>query len=49
MTTKPIPQPRGAGGRAGMKKELPEHFRCYKHVWVFIDSNVASSIPSRGN
>lgn len=26
-----------AGGRAGMKKELPEHFKAYKHVWVFIE------------
>ncbi|WP_298351705.1 electron transfer flavoprotein subunit alpha/FixB family protein [Rhodoblastus sp.] len=26
-----------AGGRASMKKELPEKFREYKHVWVFIE------------
>ncbi|SON53860.1 Electron transfer flavoprotein large subunit [Hartmannibacter diazotrophicus] len=26
-----------AGSRAGMKKELPEHFKAYKHVWVFIE------------
>lgn len=25
------------GSRAGMKKELPEHFKAYKHVWVFIE------------
>ena len=36
MTTKPAPQPAG-GSRAGMKKELPERFRSYKHVWVFIE------------
>lgn len=24
-------------GRASAKKELPEHFRGYKHVWVFIE------------
>ena len=24
-------------GRAGTKKELPEHFKDYKHVWVFIE------------
>ncbi len=36
MTTKPTPQP-GAGGRAGMKKELPERFKSYKHVWVFVE------------
>ena len=23
--------------RAGMKKELPEHFKAYRHVWVFIE------------
>ena len=26
-----------AAGRASMKKELPEHFRSYKHVWVYIE------------
>ncbi len=36
MTTKPAPQP-AAGGRAGMKKELPERFKSYKHVWVFVE------------
>ncbi|KAA3448435.1 electron transfer flavoprotein subunit alpha [Mesorhizobium sp. SARCC-RB16n] len=25
------------GGRAGMKKDLPERFRDYRHVWVFIE------------
>ena len=24
-------------GRAATKKELPEHFKGYKHVWVFIE------------
>src|SRR5271165_799502 len=37
MTTKPASQAPAASGRAGMKKELPEHFRDYKHVWVFIE------------
>ncbi|MBJ7534746.1 electron transfer flavoprotein subunit alpha/FixB family protein [Rhodomicrobium vannielii ATCC 17100] len=38
MTTTPAPKPAAAaGGRAGMKKELPEKFRSYKHVWVFIE------------
>jgi len=36
MTTKPAPQP-AAAGRAGMKKELPERFKSYKHVWVFVE------------
>jgi electron transfer flavoprotein alpha subunit len=35
MSTAPTP-PAGAS-RAGMKKELPERFRSYKHVWVFIE------------
>jgi len=26
-----------AAGRAATKKELPEHFKDYKHVWVFIE------------
>ncbi|PZV40160.1 electron transfer flavoprotein subunit alpha/FixB family protein [Mesorhizobium kowhaii] len=29
--------PRPPAGRAGMKKELPERFRAYRHVWVFIE------------
>lgn len=29
--------PAPAGGRAGMKKELPEHFKAYKHVWVMVE------------
>ncbi len=36
MTTKPASQP-AAGGRAGMKKELSEHFKAYKDVWVFVE------------
>ncbi|MFA7429582.1 MAG: electron transfer flavoprotein subunit alpha/FixB family protein [Rhodospirillaceae bacterium] len=38
--SEPIKKPvaaKPAGGRAGMKKELPEHFKSYKHVWVFIE------------
>lgn len=31
------PKPAGAGGRAGMKAELPEHFKAYRGVWVFIE------------
>ena len=36
MTTPPKPAP-AAGSRAGMKKELPERFKSYQHVWVFIE------------
>lgn len=31
------PQAPPAAARAGMKKELSEHFKAYKHVWVFIE------------
>jgi electron transfer flavoprotein alpha subunit len=31
------PQAPAAGGRAATKKELPEHFKAYKHVWVFVE------------
>ncbi|WP_085025970.1 electron transfer flavoprotein subunit alpha/FixB family protein [Ensifer aridi] len=34
-TKRDTPPP--AAGRAGMKKELPEHFKDYRHVWVFIE------------
>jgi electron transfer flavoprotein alpha subunit len=30
-------QPAAAGGRAATKKALPDHFKDYKHVWVFIE------------
>ena len=36
MTAKPA-SGASAGGRAGMKKELPERFKAYKHVWVFVE------------
>lgn len=31
------PPTQAAGGRAGMRKELPEHFKAYKHVWVYVE------------
>jgi electron transfer flavoprotein alpha subunit len=36
-TGKPTAPARAGGGRAGMKKELPERFKSYRHVWVFIE------------
>jgi electron transfer flavoprotein alpha subunit len=30
-------KPQAAGSRASMKKELSEHFKAYRHVWVFIE------------
>jgi electron transfer flavoprotein alpha subunit len=33
---KPTP-PARPGGRASMKKELPDHFKAYRHVWVFVE------------
>lgn len=37
MTTPPTQPAPAAGGRAGAKKELPEHFKAYKHVWVALE------------
>lgn len=38
MTETAAPKKPAAGGsRAGMKKELPEKFKSYKHVWVYIE------------
>jgi electron transfer flavoprotein alpha subunit len=34
--SEPVKAP-AAAGRAATKKELPEHFKAYKHVWVFIE------------
>ncbi|WP_176085661.1 electron transfer flavoprotein subunit alpha/FixB family protein [Martelella sp. HB161492] len=31
------PAPRPAAGRGGMKKELPDHFKAYRHVWVAVE------------
>lgn len=36
MAEAPKP-PAAAGGRANTKKALPDHFKDYKHVWVFIE------------
>ncbi len=30
-------KPAAGGSRAAMKKELPERFKSYKHVWVFME------------
>ena len=35
--SEPTKARRAAAGRAATKKELPEHFKAYKHVWVFIE------------
>jgi electron transfer flavoprotein alpha subunit len=37
MTTTPATPPTAGGSRASMKKELPEHFKAYKHVWVNVE------------
>jgi electron transfer flavoprotein alpha subunit len=31
------PKKPAAAGRAGTKKELPEHLKAYRHVWVFVE------------
>ena len=33
----PKPAPAQASSRASTKKELPEHFKSYKHVWVVVE------------
>ncbi len=37
MSQPPKPAVPAAAGRASTKKELPEHFKGYKHVWVFVE------------
>jgi electron transfer flavoprotein alpha subunit len=37
--------PQSAAGRASMKKELPEHFKAYRHVWVFIEHEHGQTHP----
>ncbi|WP_373415036.1 electron transfer flavoprotein subunit alpha/FixB family protein [Ensifer aridi] len=37
MATRKREAPPPAQARAGMKKDLPEQFRDYRHVWVFIE------------
>jgi electron transfer flavoprotein alpha subunit len=37
MMSEAAPKPTPAPSRASTKKELPEHFKAYKHVWVFIE------------
>jgi electron transfer flavoprotein alpha subunit len=36
MSTQSTP-PRPTAGRAATKKQLPEHLKVYKHVWVFVE------------
>jgi electron transfer flavoprotein alpha subunit len=35
--SEPAKPPQSSAGRAAAKKELPEHFKGYKHVWVFVE------------
>lgn len=37
MSEAPKPKAPPAGSRAAQKKELPEHLKAYKHIWVFIE------------
>jgi electron transfer flavoprotein alpha subunit len=34
-----------SSGRAGTKRELPEHFKAYKHVWVVVESEMGVIHP----
>ena len=50
MSTAPkSPAPAAAGSRASTKKELPEHFKAYKYVWVFIEQERGRCTPSPGS
>jgi electron transfer flavoprotein alpha subunit len=42
MTQPAKPAP---AGRAGAKKELPEHFKAYKHVWVLVEQERGTVHP----
>ena len=37
MAEEPKPAAPAAGGRANTKKELSDHFKAYKHVWVAVE------------
>jgi electron transfer flavoprotein alpha subunit len=37
MSEAPKKAPAAAGSRAAQKKELPEHLKAYRHLWVFIE------------
>jgi electron transfer flavoprotein alpha subunit len=39
------PSPQGGGGRANTEKELPEHLKSYKHVWVFVEQERGQAHP----
>jgi electron transfer flavoprotein alpha subunit len=43
--TEPIKPAAPAAGRAATKKELPEHFKGYKHVWVFVEQERSQVHP----
>jgi electron transfer flavoprotein alpha subunit len=44
MSDAPTPAP-AQNSRASTKKELPEHFKAYKHVWVFIECEHGAAHP----
>lgn len=39
------PKAPAAAGRAATKKELPEHLKSYKHVWVFVEQERGQAHP----
>ncbi|MGJ0395180.1 MAG: electron transfer flavoprotein subunit alpha/FixB family protein [Methylocystis sp.] len=39
------PKAPAAAGRASTKKELPEHLKSYKHVWVFVEQERGQAHP----
>ena len=47
MSDAPSPPPRRS--RATKKKELPEHFKAYKHVWVIVELERGQCIRCPGS
>jgi electron transfer flavoprotein alpha subunit len=45
MSNAPQPAAPRPGGRAAQKKELPEHLKAYRHVWVFVEYEHGSIHP----
>src|SRR3974377_2117407 len=45
LSARPNAPPRPIAGRGATKRELPEHFKGYKHVWVFVEQERGQAHP----
>ena len=45
MSEAPKPAAPKAAGRAGRNTELPEHLKCYKGIWVFVEHDRGTVNP----